>query len=183
LKGVISVWLVYHLLGLIVAPASIPPSSELVQSSWVIFGPYLQVLNMNQGNHFFAPDPGASTIVRYKAERADGSIVEGQIPHRGISPRLMYHRHFMLTESLGATDVEDTRVRPLLVRAMARQLCRELDARAITLTQTVHLLPSMQWRRAGRSGEDPEMYQEIPLGRFLASDFEQSPSKLHPSHN
>lgn len=173
LKGAISVWLAYHLVGLLVAPASIPPSSELVRSSWVLFGPYLQFLNMNQGNHFFAPDPGASTIVRYRAELPDGNIVTGQIPHRGISPRLMYHRHFMLTETLGSTDEFDTRVRPLLVRAMARQLCRELDAKAITLTQSLHLLPTMQWRRAGQNSEDPELFEDIPLGRFLATDFGQ----------
>ena len=85
---------------------------------------------MNQGHHFFAPDPGASTLVQYTVERPDGTILEGRMPNRQIVPRLLYHRHFMLTESI-ATSEEDERISPLLIRALARELCAENGGTAI----------------------------------------------------
>ena len=131
-KGLVSLWLCYHFAGLVISPASIPPSSDVVRGSWTYFGPYLQFLYMNQGHHFFAPDPGASTLVRYTVERPDGTSVEGQLPDHQMFPRLLYHRHFMLTESL-ATYEEDERIQPLLIRALARQLCHENGGTAISI--------------------------------------------------
>ena len=169
-KGLVSLWLCYHFAGLIISPASIPPSSDLVRSSWRFFGPYLQLLYMNQGHHFFAPDPGASTLVRYTVELPGGNTVEGRLPNREISPRLLYHRHFMLTESI-ATFEDDERIHPLLVRALARELCREHGGTAISLSRITHLLPSQEWIRAGERIDDPTLYEEQPLGRFEWSDF------------
>ncbi len=169
-KGLVSLWLCYHIVGLIISPASIPPSSDLVRGAWPYFGPYLQFLYMNQGHHFFAPDPGASTLVQYTVERSDGTTVEGRLPNRQIFPRLLYHRHFMLTESLASYD-EDERIQQLLVRALARQLCQENDGTAISMTRITHLLPTVEWIRAGERMDDPSLYEEQPLGRFEWSDF------------
>ncbi|MFO1008152.1 MAG: hypothetical protein U0929_19490 [Planctomycetaceae bacterium] len=169
-KCLVSLWLCYHFAGLIVSPASIPPSSQLVRNCWRYCGPYLQALYMNQGHHFFAPDPGASTLVSYMVERPDGTKVEGQIPNRAISPRLLYHRHFMLTESLANID-SNSRAYSLLVRSLARELCAENGGEAITLTRVTHLLPSPEWIRAGERIDDPSHYEQQPLGRFEWSDF------------
>lgn len=171
-RCLVSLWLLYHAAGLLVSPASIPPSSQFVRNAWVFFGPYLQFMYMNQGHHFFAPDPGPSTLVSYEVERANGTTVSGRIPNLDIQPRLLYHRHFMLTESLGAYE-GDERLQPLLVRALARQLCREHEGDAITLTKVTHMLPTMDWLRAGERIDDPSLYQEQPLGRFEWSDFSQ----------
>lgn len=169
-KVLVSLWLGYHFAGLIISPSSIPPSSQLVRNSWVYVGPYLQFLYMNQGHHFFAPDPGSSTLVRYTVEKADGTTMEGRIPNRQIFPRLLYHRHFMLTESI-ATYEEDQRIYPLLVRALARELCRENHGTAITMSRVTHLLPTKEWIRAGERIDDPSLYEEQPLGRFEWADF------------
>ena len=169
-KALVSCWLCYHFAGLIISPASIPPSSDLVRSSWRFFGPYLQLLYMNQGHHFFAPDPGASTLVGYSVERPDGTTIEGRMPNHAIFPRLLYHRHFMLTESIAAHE-DDERIHTLLVRALARELCREHGGNAITLSRITHLLPSTEWIRAGERIDDPTHYEEQPLGRFEWSDF------------
>ncbi|MCA9082038.1 MAG: hypothetical protein KDA58_15860 [Planctomycetaceae bacterium] len=166
----VSLWLLYHFTGLMVSPASIPPSSQLVRDSWLVFGPYLQFIYMNQGHHFFAPDPGASTLIRYTVEKADGTTVEGRIPDRRIEPRLLYHRHFMMTESVAAFE-EDRRFQPLLVQALARQLCREHDGVAISVSRVTHLLPTMEWFRAGERIDDPSLYEEQPLGRYEWADF------------
>ncbi len=48
-------WLIFHVLAIIVAPAAVSPTSELMQSIWRVFQPYLQILYLNNGYHFFAP--------------------------------------------------------------------------------------------------------------------------------
>ena len=65
----ISFWLVYHVSAIVIAPASVSPASSLVQSVWLVFQPYLQLLYLNNGYHFFAPEPAESTLLAYKAER------------------------------------------------------------------------------------------------------------------
>lgn len=99
-RRAITCWLVFHLIAIVSAPASVAPASELSRSIWGICRPYLQALYLNHGYHFFAPDPGESTLLTFQVERADGSVVQDTIPRPEIWPRLMYHRHFMLTESL-----------------------------------------------------------------------------------
>lgn len=86
-------------------------------------------------------------------------------------PRLLYHRHFMLTEAIAGVEQGDPRIQPMLVRALARQICREQQAEEVTLTRVTHLLPTMQWCRAGESLDDPALFTEQPLGRFEWSDF------------
>ncbi|OYW18444.1 MAG: hypothetical protein B7Z55_10615 [Planctomycetales bacterium 12-60-4] len=58
-KSLISGLLLYHIAGLIVAPATIEPSPQIFRDIYPVFGAYLQFLDMNQGSHFFAPEPGA----------------------------------------------------------------------------------------------------------------------------
>src|SRR5262249_34613560 len=90
LRWAVSLWLVFHLSALIIAPASVSPSSDFVRSAWNVFRPYLQVLYLNHGYHFFAPEPSESTLLGFVAERPDGSVIRGRIPNREIKPRLLY---------------------------------------------------------------------------------------------
>jgi hypothetical protein len=163
--ALVNLWLVYHLAGIILAPWSVPPASRLVQNSWRAVGAYDQALFLNHGYHYFAPEPGNSTLVAYVLEMPDGSRVTGKIPNPGIKPRLFYHRHFMLTEYLGSDDLSPS-LRDELVRAMARELCREYHATRVTLSRVTHRLPSMEFVRAGGTLDDPESYSEEPLGTF-----------------
>jgi hypothetical protein len=160
----VNVWLVYHLAGIFLAPWSVPPSSRLVQNAWRGVGTYVQLLFLNHGYHYFAPEPGNSTLVAYVLEMPDGRRETGKIPNRGIRPRLLYHRHFMLTEFLASSDGFPPAVRTELVRAMARELCREHGARRVTLSKVTHRLPTMEWVRAGGTLDDN--YTEEPLGTF-----------------
>ena len=171
-KGVVSLWIVYHVAGIVIAPASVPPSSDIVRNSWRLVGPYLQLLYLNHGFHFFAPDPGPSTIVRYVAELPDGRSIEGQIPDKqAMRPRLLYHRHFMLTEFLAASNVMNPDLQSLHIRALARQVARQHGAESVALSRVVHLLPAMEWCRAGLSLQDAQLYEEQPIGRFEWADF------------
>lgn len=161
----VNVWLVYHLAAIVLAPWSVPPASRLVQNSWRAVRAYDQILFLNHGYHYFAPEPGNSTLVAYVLEMPDGSLQTGRIPNRDIRPRLLYHRHFMLTESLASDDLSPS-VRTELIRAMARELCREHHARRVTLSRVTHRLPTMEFVRAGGALDDPESYTEEPLGTF-----------------
>jgi len=165
----VNVWLVYHLAAIVLAPWSVPPASRLVQNSWRAVGAYDQILFLNHGYHYFAPEPGNSTLVAYVLEMPDGSLQTGRIPNRDIHPRLLYHRHFMLTESLASDDLSPS-VRTELIRAMARELCREHHARRVTLSRVTHRLPSMEFVRAGGALDDPESYTEEPLGTFSSDE-------------
>jgi hypothetical protein len=153
--ALVNLWLLYHLAGIVIAPWSVPPSSRLVQNSWQ-WGvkAYVQVLFLNHGYHYFSPEPGNSTLIGYVLEMPDGRQVTGRIPNRGIWPRLLYHRHFMLTEFLAASDSFPPDVKKELLSSMARELCREHGAVRVTLSKVTHRLPSMERIRAGGTLND-----------------------------
>ncbi len=165
----VNLWLVYHLVAIILAPWSVPPASRLVQNCWRAVGAYDQIFFLNHGYHYFAPEPGNSTLLSYVLEMPDGSLRTGRIPNRDIHPRLLYHRHFMLTEYLASDDLSP-QLRTELVKAMARELCRENQASRVTLSRVTHRLPTMEFIRAGGALDDPESYTEEPLGTFSSDE-------------
>ncbi|MGD9644100.1 MAG: hypothetical protein AB7U73_00200 [Pirellulales bacterium] len=100
LKIVLSVLLALHVTALVVCPWSIE-GSPLAQGMWRVFRPYVEATFLNHGYHFFAPEPGPSHLVRYEVELPNGDTFAGEIPNlKEEQPRLLYHRHFMLTEFL-----------------------------------------------------------------------------------
>jgi hypothetical protein len=162
-RRAISTWLVCHLTAIVVAPAAVTPSSELVQSLWKVFQPYLQLLNLNNGYHFFAPEPTESTLLAYRATRADGTVVEGRIPNFGIFPRLLYHRHFMLTEHMKDAPEE---LKDQWLRSYAEHIGHKLGAVRVSLTGQIHNLATVESVRAGVRLDDPASYEDEPLGEF-----------------
>lgn len=163
----LNVWLVMHLTAIVTAPATVGPSSQTARNVWDIVGPYLQVCYLNHGFHYFAPQPGSSNLVGWTATLKDGSTVSGRFPNFDIQPRLLYHRHFMLSEFLGNSDPE---LQPVLARGFAKNLLREHDAVSVALSTIRHDLPSMERIRAGGDVTDSDLYEEQPLGMFLRED-------------
>ena len=162
-RWALNCWLVFHLAAIIIAPASVEPSSDLSRSAWDLVHPYLELLYLNHGNQFFAPEPGESTLLSFEAERDDGTVVRGRIPDRATWPRLLYHRYFMLTEHMKDAPPE---LQPLWQGSYARHIGGRFGARRVSLTQQTHLLPSMERVRDGGRLDDPESYEEQPLGVF-----------------
>ncbi|MEZ6062590.1 MAG: hypothetical protein R3C19_19785 [Planctomycetaceae bacterium] len=158
--AVVSVWLIYHISAVVIAAASIPPSSTSVQSTWRFFAPYLQGLNLNHGFHYFAPNPGASSMIAWSAERSDGTTDDGRFPSVDIQPRLLYHRYFMLSENLSSVSEE---MRTELIRSYGRCLCRRKSASEVTLSRIVHLIPTVEYVQDGGGLEASESYLEEPL--------------------
>jgi hypothetical protein len=168
LRRLVSLCILYHVAAIIVAPAAVAPSSEIVQVAWRAFRPYLQFFYLNHGYHYFAPEPSSSTLVGYTLEFEDGKTETGRFPHRGIAPRLLYHRHFMLTEFLGFVDDDDEQP---WHRSYARHLCKTYNAKKVSLSRITHLLPTAQGIREGRTLNDSEGFTEVPLGSYSWDDF------------
>jgi hypothetical protein len=106
IKLLASAVIALHVLAVFWAPLAFAsrgsPGSPLTDSVFAVLRPYIDALYLNHGYSFFAPDVGPSQLVRYKVEFADGrEPVEGVFPNLATQqPRLLYHRHFMLSEAL-----------------------------------------------------------------------------------
>jgi hypothetical protein len=137
------------------------------QAGWEIAAPSLQLMYLNHGFHFFSPEPGGSTLISYVLEFEDGTTQSGRFPNKQIWPRLLYHRHFMLSEFLGAQSPERQQV---LVRSYARNLCREHETKKVTISRVTHYLAPMERLRAGGSLDDSSSFEEEPLGTFSCDE-------------
>jgi hypothetical protein len=164
----VNLWLVLHLVAIIVAPASMDPSSDLIRSLHDVCRPYLGVLFLDHGYHFFSPEPEESTLLAFEAERRDGSVHWGRIPDRKQEPRLLYHRYFMLTEHMSRSPDE---FREQWHQSYAQHIGRRFGAARVRLTQQTHLLSSMERIREGGRLSDPESYEEQPLGDFSCDGY------------
>lgn len=183
-RAVGSVALAFHLAAIIVAPWSADPSSALAFDTARPFQPYLQAGYLNHGYHFFAPEPGPSHLVRYELQMADGSVKKGTFPDKNEhQPRLLYHRHFMLTEFLMQYPVDEksqeqwakqpdwrlqqvTEGQRVLATGYADHLLHKYDAQSVKLYFIRHMYPSPMDVAAGMKLDDPQLYQEKLLGTF-----------------
>jgi hypothetical protein len=105
---VISVLVTLHVIAVFIAPFTFAsssgpgmasPAADTVMSA---FRPYIDAVFLNHGYFFFAPNPGPSHLIRYRVEFSDERpAIEGVFPNLAEQqPRLLYHRHFMLSEQL-----------------------------------------------------------------------------------
>ena len=101
-----SILIIGHLLALVLPPLSVQTRGPAGQSpsvstalEWV--EPYSQLLYIDRGYAFFAPDPGPSHLIQVAITNPDGQRIERRYPDLDQQwPRLLYHRHFMLSEFL-----------------------------------------------------------------------------------
>ena len=141
-RTIASVAIIGYLLLLILGPLSNPVASQNLTAPIAEFvAPVHRALFMGHGYRFFAPNPGDSHIVKYKITREDGTQIEGTFPDRkSMRPRLLYHRWFMLSETVfsehaqtpsrsefqNMNEDKKRRVR-LLVAGGKRELAEELE--------------------------------------------------------
>jgi hypothetical protein len=98
----ISTLLAVHLCALLTAPLNLAAVGSPAIRPLSLLQPYVNLLYLNHSYFFFAPNPGENHLVRYELDFNDGQPSEvGEFPDRRTEwPRLLYHRHFMLSESL-----------------------------------------------------------------------------------
>lgn len=168
-KRLISLAVLFHLTAVVVAPLAVPPSSALFDSIRGILAFCINPMYLDHGYRFFAPEPGPSHIIRYELQLADGNRRTGQIPDRAEHrPRLLYHRHFMLSEQLPPPpEGAEPNLHGAILRSYADHLLSvNPDAQSVTLTYREHLIASPLDVQKGQRLNDPKLYQEQPLGRF-----------------
>lgn len=171
IKLIGSLLIVLHLIAIVLAPASVPPASRSVQTAWSWVRPYLQFAYLNHGYHYFAPDPGPSSLIEYTVITEDGERIWGRIPDREkIWPRLRYHRYFMLTEFYGAQPPTAEELRQAVAQSYAQQLMQNHDGVSVELSHVVHRLSTREEMIAGGRLDEPHKYQFTPLGTFSIQD-------------
>lgn len=148
-KLVCSAIIVLHLAAVVAPPLAFAcrGSSPAVQPIARLLAPYCGATFLDHGYAFFAPNPGPNHLVDYTVEFADGRPpVTGRFPNlREERPRLLYHRHFMLSESLNnryAPDKFDPEPSPPPLTATAGE--RERFA----ATKQEYELAKARWERA-----------------------------------
>lgn len=176
LQTLASVLLALHLLAVFLAPASVPPSSPAIQTSWSLVSPYLHSANLNHGYHFFAPEPGASTLLEYLGETSDGQQRRGIYPDKQMHrPRLHYHRYFMLTEFLG-TMPEQSPLRQRIIQVYAMQILKSKNLDKVELRLVRHRPSSRQEVLIGERLDAVQTYERVNLGVFQWSEPQQPES-------
>lgn len=190
-----SILLALHVGAVFLAPWSAPrPASRLAEQLAYYGSPYLQATYINHGYRFFAPNPGPSHIVRYELTRSDGSQLQGIIPDPNRhQPRLLYHRYFMMTESLfrfwstivdlppeeelpnpdrDRMERENRASKALadhLARGLALELLAEHEGTKVRMVLQEHEIPFPIDVLNGKPLNAPDLYRDlVELGEFSA---------------
>ena len=151
-----------------------PPPREVWQEPIVtrrmrsFFNHYLNLLYLNHGYEFFAPDPAGTHVIDYRVNKFDGSVEQGRFPDLSAQwPRLFYHRHMMLAEQSEMINnqlvlmAEQTGVRkPFSGQVYAEHLATRHGGHA-RLDLKIHMLTSPERVLAGKQLDDPSTYRTL----------------------
>ena len=103
-KLIASILVAFHVSAVFLAPMwfASGQQSPAIAPLMSVYRPYINAAFLNHGYAFFAPEPGPTHLVRYRLQFDNGRAdEEGVFPNLATErPRLLYHRHFMLSESL-----------------------------------------------------------------------------------
>lgn len=102
-RRVITAVLVFHLAAIFYAPLTLDGAYGELLRPLEFLRKYTIVLYLDHGYRFFAPDPGPTHTLRFEHAARENEFVSVRLPDRQTTrPRLLYHRWFMLGESLAA---------------------------------------------------------------------------------
>jgi hypothetical protein len=168
----ISALVALHVAAVFIGPWAMAPSTSALSGRLAsAFRPYLRMGFLDNGYRFFAPEPGPAHLIRYDLKLADGSEVNGVFPSIDQQwPRLLYHRHFMLSEFVNTLDgQEQAELRDAMVKSFARHLVQANQAEEVSLYLRRHLIAPPQEVAQGAKLDDPRSYPpDRPLGTFTA---------------
>ncbi len=179
--------LAYHLFAVFLGPFhfnTIPPGGRPAPDADLVlpwFQPYINFMFLNHGYAFFAPDPpSANHLLRGTLVYADDRSAENlQFPDRNRQrPRLLYHRHFMLSEFLhgahpeispsakDATRSDDERrllsIYHRLRASYENHLRAAYGAESAAITRIEHrMIPYEVLRSENPSLTDPRSYSDL----------------------
>lgn len=158
-----NIWVAYHIFCVAIAPVGMPPTSPLLSDVSEFARPYNEFFFLNHGYHYFAPDPGGSTLIQCEVPQQTGRNKRLRFPDVEISPRLLYHRYFMLAENVGAFPPD---MQAEIFDAYARHFANKMGSDTITLKAVTHNPSSMAAILQGFELSDPETYSYETLGTW-----------------
>lgn len=207
LRVIVSVLIVFHLAAIFIAPLMLATNgSPAVAPFYEALEPYYGVTSTDHGYAFFAPNPPfRNSLVRYRVEFDDGrEPIEHTFPDiERHWPRLLYHRHFMLSEQLAADfsppkpppgappELVDAwklrrgpyldwdRRRPLYEvrwKSFEQHLLAQHDGDRVTMIRMWHLVPDQAVFEEFKDLQHPDSYVDL-------DEFEESvlPADLSPT--
>lgn len=157
-RRILGAFLVFHVAAIVVAPASVEPTSPLWLTGWRFVQPYVQLTFLDQGWNFFSPEPGPSTLISYRAHLPDGRVVDERMPSKEVWPRLLYHRHFMLTSYVGYQPEDGQEV---LCEGYIDHIAAKHQTDEIEFSKLIHLLPSQEHIGNGGDQQHAELWEEL----------------------
>lgn len=186
-RVLLSGFLAVHVFATFLSPFhfnTIPPGGRPApDADWLLpwFQPYINFMFLNHGYAFFAPDPPAANhLIRgtlvFDDDQAD---VNRQYPDRNRQrPRLLFHRHFMLTEFLHGNypgpppESNDDAVRENYLRSLRtyyrlkssfeNHLQVSSAAKSATVTRIEHrMIPYEVLLRESPSLNDPRTFSDL----------------------
>jgi hypothetical protein len=172
LRLLISLALLFHLSAVLVAALRVPPMSQLINRAARPIRWYIENTLVNPGYRFFAPNPGPADMMRAEIVPGDGERREKVYPDLSRQwPRLLYHRHFMLTSRL-AGNPGDPMV-DAFAGSYARHLAARHEASEVRIFRLVHLIPSPEdLQVGGMKLTDPSLFVvqfNSPVGEWTSS--------------
>lgn len=190
-RYVLSALIIWHVLAIFVPPFTFTTSgmrptegSPVALQLMSIFRPYVDFTFLNHGYAFFAPDPGPSHLVRAHLEYGDGrpgnDVIFPNLKEQW--PRLLYHRHFMLSEQLNTRFVPPNAPPDFLPdspqyrswkhardtydamwQSFAKHLTTAHAAESAVLTRIEHRQPVPdEFEQNKMKIDDPRLYVDLP---------------------
>jgi hypothetical protein len=182
----ISLLVVFHFGAILTAVAMVPPPSTsppwLAAQLWTrVYRPYLEITNLNNGYHFYAPEPGPMTLLWFRLEYADGTSHWVRLPnHKTSRNQLETRRAGALAVSLSQSNGVDPQAFPQLAERRRKapiptaDLPLERQYRPLTLQGQMLLAGYV--RRVARDNphaKDPD--QEIKAIKVYLVDYNNAP--------
>jgi hypothetical protein len=96
----LSLFILYHFGGMVVAITSVdPPGSQglwVSRQLWVrAYRPYLQFMYLTNAYHFYSPDPGPPALLWFALQYDDGTYSWVKLPDRENSPISMHYQRML----------------------------------------------------------------------------------------
>jgi hypothetical protein len=124
---VVTLLILFHFGGICIAVVNVAPPSGgtpwLATQLWLrVYRPYLTMTNLNNGYHFYAPEPGPCALVFFRVEYADGLSRWVRIPnHPECTCHLERRRYGSLATTLG-------QIMPMMPQREEELCSRRLEA-------------------------------------------------------
>ncbi len=169
-KWLVSVLLIGHLLAVVAEPfrfftSSWRGTSPLSDVPRNALAPYIEFAYLHHGYFFFAPEPGSSHLMDCRLTLQDGKQVAVMIPDKKKQwPRLLYHRHFMLSEFLHQLhEVQAFDVFAQVRTSMCDHMVAKYNAKSVEIGRVEHILPGQdEYFRQRTPLDSPTLYVTLP---------------------